>query len=431
MNENNQLVPLNKDILKTVLAEQLLQFKEKDPGIEREQLNTIKKYLNTPHAIVVSGLRRVGKSTLLAQIAQRFYKDKYYFVNFEDERLVNFQAHDFNSLFEILIELFGEKKVFIFDEIQNVAGWERFVRRMIDDNFKFYLTGSNASLLSRELGSRLTGRYLPLELLPFSFQEFLEYKKIPKPDSLLLTTKQKGRWKKEFNEYLVKGGIPDALKYPSLDWHNTLYNDVIYRDVAGRYQINEMKALKELTFYLFSNISNPVSYNKMKELLGLGSVNTIKSYIDYLEAAWLLFPVNCFAYSVKKQQIAAKKVYGIDTGLIKSVAFAFSPKTGNLLENLVYLTLRRKNQEIYYYKTDQAREVDFYIPRSKTLIQVCQSMENEETREREIQALVEAMKELEIKSGLILTQDEEEVIKEGKQEIEIKPVFKWLLDILQ
>lgn len=423
MIENN----LDKGALRVVLNEQFAEFEKKDLGVERDQIQTVRKHLKTPFAIVFSGLRRVGKSTLLAQVARKFYPRRFYYVNFEDERLLNFTVSDFDLLYETLVELFGEKKVFILDEIQNVSGWERFVRRMIDQGFKFYLAGSNAALLSRELGTKLTGRYLSLELLPFSFGEFIRFKDLKLPANLsLLGTAARGSLKKAFNEYLRYGGIPDILKYPETGWSKTLYEDVLFRDVASRYKINEVKALKELAFFLISNVGRLVSYNKLKDQLKLGSVNTVKSYIDYMEAGWLFFVVSQYAWSVKKQQIAAKKIYGIDTGLIQEVSFAFSKNRGNLLENLVFLELKRRQKEVFYYKTIDGLEVDFYLPKDKFLIQVTQILKDV-NRNREINALKQAITETEGNAGLILTEDKHEEIKFNKISIKVQPLYEWLL----
>lgn len=424
MIENN----LDKEALKVVLNEQFTGFEKKDLGVERDQIQTVRKHLKTPFAIVFSGLRRVGKSTLLAQVARKFYPRGFYYVNFEDERLLNFTVSDFDLLYETLVELFGEKKVFILDEIQNVSGWERFVRRMIDQGFKFYLAGSNAALLSRELGTKLTGRYLSLELLPFSFGEFIRFKDLKMPANLsLLETAARGNLKKAFNEYLRYGGIPDILKYPEAGWSKTLYEDVLFRDVASRYKISEVKALKELAFFLISNVGRLVSYNKLKDQLKLGSVNTVKSYIDYMEAGWLFFVVSQYAWSVKKQQIAAKKIYGIDTGLIQEVSFAFSKNRGNLLENLVLLELKRRQKEVFYYKTIDGLEVDFYLPKDKFLIQVTQIL-RDVNRDREINALKQAMTETGGNFSLILTEDKHEEIKFNKISIKVQPLYEWLME---
>ncbi len=425
---------LNKEILTSALKEQHDSFMARDLGIKREILAELGDILSSTQIMVITGLRRVGKSTLLAQIADKYLKDGYYFVNFEDERLINFQVNDFDLLHETLISLFGEKKTFLFDEIQNVPEWERFVRRLHDEGYKFVITGSNASLLSQELGTRLTGRSVRVELFPFSFREFLTFKNFEIPDMKVLTTKQKGQFVNLTKEYISSGGIPDSLKYPELEIHKTLYDDVLYRDIATRYNLTNVKSLKELSFYLVSNISSLISYNKLKELLQLGSVNTVISYIDYLETSWLFFLVNKYAFSVKEQQIAAKKVYGIDTGLIESVGFSFSKNKGKLIENVVYVDLRRRNQEIYYYKTSEDYEVDFYLPKENSFIQVSQHFESEDTKERELRAVVSAIKEKkEVKEGkksptcLLVTESEKETISKDGINIHVVPLYEWLL----
>lgn len=427
MNEN--IVNLkHRNYLRTVLLDQWEVFWQQDVGIEREQLTTLKQALTLPHAVVISGLRRVGKSTLLSQFGHRLGQNQFYFINFEDERLLKAESQDFELMHSVLIELFGEKKIFLLDEIQNLSRWENVIRRLIDQGYKFYLTGSNASLLSRELGTKLTGRYLPLELYPFSFREFLLFKRCKVPKLTRLTTRDKNRLIRFFKDYLSSGGIPDSLKYPKLALHQTLYDDVLYRDIATRYQITETKALKELTFYLISNVGHLISFNKLKESLRLGSVNTIKSYIEHLENSWLLFVITVYAYSVKKQQIAPKKIYAVDTGLIRKVSFSFSQNYGQLLENLVFLHLRKVYPSIYYYRTKRNLEVDFYLPQKQLLIQVAQSLDDQKTREREIDALCEAAAELKISRCLILTETEKEIVKEGKLTIKVNSIYEWLLE---
>lgn len=427
MNENILNKSWSRDFLKSIILDQEKAFWQKDTGIQREQLAQIVKLVSSPYAVVISGLRRVGKSTLLAQLAHKIGRKKIYYVNFEDERLVGFTAANFNFLYEVLIELYGHRKIFILDEIQNVAGWEQFVRRFIDLKFKFFITGSNASLLSRELGTKLTGRYIPLELFPFSFNESILFNKYKLPVFNRLTTEDKGKIMRVFNNYLRFGGIPDALKYPALPIHQTLYNDVLYRDIVARYQITELRALKELAFYIMSNISASLSFNKLKEWLKLGSVNTVKNYIEYLENSWLLFVVNIYAYSVKKQQVAPKKIYCVDNGFMNSIAFSFSENKGKFMENLVFTTLRRKTKEIFYYKTTKEREVDFYLPRTQQLIQVTKDLSCKETQEREIEALKQAMDELKISSGLILTETDKKTVKIDRKKIYLQPLYQWLV----
>ena len=270
----------NVDEIRTLLIEQREEFLTKDLGVERASLKEIVGYKDTPFTVIISGLRRTGKSTLLAQLARRIYPaNDFFYVNFEDERFISFTVQDFTKLHELLIELFGNFKTFIFDEIQNVEGWERFVRRMEESGYKFYITGSNASLLSRELGTRMTGQYVPVELLPFSFAEYLTFIGLSSLDSNRLTTVQKGELKSAFSDYLQKGGIPAALRYPEVPWHKTLYDDIINRDVVARYKIMDVRPLRELSLNLLSNIASLISFNKLKELLHLGSTNTVISYI--------------------------------------------------------------------------------------------------------------------------------------------------------
>jgi predicted AAA+ superfamily ATPase len=428
MSENNWKSRWSKDQIKAMLLEQHQAFWHMDTGIERVQLVEVERAAQLPHAVIISGLRRVGKSTLLAQLAHRLGETQFYYINFEDDRFLGFQADDANDLYQALLELFGDRKVFLIDEVQNVPGWEHFVRRFMDMGIKFYITGSNASLLSRELGTRLTGRYVPVELFPFSFVEFLLFRGHAIPDLAQLTTADIARLRQYLDEYLRLGGIPEPLKYPELPLLRTLYDDVLYRDIATRYHIEEIRALRELAFYLMSNPTSQISFNKLKEQFRLGSVNTIKNYVDYLENSWLIFTLNVYDYSVKRQQIAAKKVYTIDTGLSNAVGFAFSANTGKQLENLVFLALRRKTSDIYYYTTQAGYEVDFYLHESHQLIQVVQTMDNPATREREIRAMLDAMRTLNLSSGLLLTDSNTEAVIENGCEITIRSLAEWLLE---
>ncbi len=427
MNENLWNAKWSKDQLKAMLLEQFQAFWQRDTGIERTQLAEIERAARAPHAVIISGLRRVGKSTLLAQLAHRIGEDRFYYLNFEDERFLGFQPEDANHLYQLLVEVFGERSIFVIDEIQNISGWERFVRRFIEMGLKFYITGSNASLLSRELGSRLTGRYVPIELFPFSFTEFLRFRGIAVPDSARMTTLDHAHLQQALSEYLRSGGIPEALKYPELPLLRTLYDDVLYRHIATRYRIAEIRAFKELAYYVMSNPASLISFNKLKQQFQLGSVNTIKNYIEYLENSWLAFTLNVYDYSVKRQQIAAKKVYGIDTGLLNAIGFAFSPNTGKLLENLVFLTLRRTTKDVYYAVSPAGYEVDFYLPETRRLIQVAQNMMQPATREREVRALVDTLRALKLTQGMILSETDLPPIEEDGLTIEIRSIAAWLI----
>jgi predicted AAA+ superfamily ATPase len=428
MNENSWKSRWSNDQIKAMLLEQFDLFWKRDTGIPRDRLAVIEQAVSLPHAVILSGLRRVGKSTLLAQMAHKLGRDAFYYLNFEDDRFLGFQAEDANDLYQALVELFGERKVFVIDEVQNVPGWETFVRRFMEMDFKFYITGSNASLLSRELGTRLTGRYVPVELFPFSFREFMQFRNEPLPDLGRMKTVDTARMRTALSAYLKFGGIPDALKYPDLALLRTLYDDVLYRDIATRYRLEAVSALKELAFFLMSNPAGLVSFNKLKDQLHLGSVNTVKSYIDYMENSWLVFTLNLYDFSVKRQQIAPKKIFCIDCGLSNAVGFGSSPNTGRLLENLVFLTLRQKVKDIYYYTTPGGFEVDFYLPEQRRLVQVTQNLDNPATREREMRALSDAIPSVKVEAALILCDSNEAGFEIKGVPVEVRSTVGWLLD---
>jgi hypothetical protein len=428
MNENSWEYKWSRDQIVAMLLEQFDAFWQFELGTIRTQLSSLMQAVALPHAVIVSGLRRVGKSTLLAQMAHQLGEQTFYYLNFEDDRFINFEAGDFNHIYQVLVEVFGKRNIFFIDEIQNVTGWEHFVRRFMDQGFKFYISGSNATLLSQELGTRLTGRYIPIELFPFSFKEYLDFNQLPIPLKGRKTTVETAELRKALDEYIQIGGIPDALKYPEMPILRTLYNDVLYRDIATRYRIEAVSALKELTFTLMSNPASLVSYNKLKERFKLGSVNTIKNYIHYLVNSWLIFSVNVYDYSVKRQQIAPKKIYGIDLGLINSIGFQFSPNTGKLLENLVYLTLRRQTADIYYVTSVDNFEVDFYIPNQRLLIQVTQHLDHPGTRERELRAIEAAIQHVKVEQAFVLCENNEASVKVGGIPVAIRSITDWLLE---
>jgi predicted AAA+ superfamily ATPase len=242
-----------------------------------------------------------------------------------------------------------------------------------------------------------------------------------------MTTAQQGQLQNFLLSYLQSGGIPDALKYPELPLLRTLYDDVLYRDIATRYRLEDVTAIRELAFYLISNPTAQISFNRLKDQLRLGSVNTVKNYISYMENSWLLFTLNVYDYSVKRQQIAAKKIYCIDTGLVNAVGFAFSPNTGKLLENLVFLALRRRTKDIYYFLSPGGYEVDFYLPGTRQLLQVTQNLNHLATREREIRALKMAIESLKPQSALILTDANENPMMINSTPVEIRSAAQWLL----
>lgn len=423
---------MNKALLKEIILTQQHIFNQSSEGISRDILPAINHYLKLPHTLIISGLRRAGKSTLLKQIIHYYFHDEgFYYLTFEDERLLHFSAENFNDLYEVFVELYGEKTVFCLDEIQNIPHWESFVRRLQDAGFKFIITGSNASLLSKELGTKLTGRHVLSTLYPFSLNEYLKFRKFNLAKDIFYNTEQRAILKKEFLVYLQNGGIPEFVKYQDSVILKGIYEDVIFRDILTRFDIKDLKTFRELAFYLLTNTACLFSYNKLKNLFQVGSVNTIKNYIDHLENSYLFFTVTKFAFSLKEQAIANKKIYCIDNGFIEAIGFSFSKNIGKYLENIVFLELKRRSEnDIYYYKTENNLEVDFLIKNQNgyQLIQVTETLEPPDTKARELKALLTAMKELKIQKALILTLDEENEVNDGDSCINIVPVYKWLLN---
>lgn len=323
--------------------------------------------------------------------------------------------------------------MFIFDEIQVVEHWEMYIRRMYKSGNKFIISGSSADLLSSELSTKLTGRHVAIELLPFSFREYLTFTGNTVDLTKPLLTQERGLLKNAFNQFSLLGGIPEYLHYKNSLITKNIYENILYKDVIVRYKIKEVKALRELSLWLLSNPGALISYSKLKNILQLGSVNTVKDYLHYLESAYLIFTLDQYAFSVGVQTVAAKKTYGIDTGLMETMGFQFSKNVGKYLENIVYLELRRRNSaphSIYYYKTKNNYEVDFCLREGKNikqLIQVAEHLDDIKIREREIRALNEAMDELNLTNGWIITLDQTETIKMGNKIIQCIAVVNWML----
>ncbi len=417
---------MDKALLKEIILDQQRKALPLD-FITRESESDIEKN-NNSHIVIISGVRRCGKSTLLGAI-RATHKKSDYFLNFDDERLIDFSVNDFQTLFEVFLELFGEQNTFYFDEIQNIGGWERFIRRLHDDGNKVFITGSNASMLSRELGTHLTGRYIEKHLFPFSFSEFLRFGKIDYSQKLRFSTAEKIKIKRAFNAYVTLGGFPSYVKTKESDYLKSLYESIMYRDIIVRYNIPSERPLKELVHFCASNIGKEISFNSLKKVAGISSSTSIKEYFGYLGNSFLVFLLPQFDYSLKKQVYLGKKVYFIDTALADNVGFRFSEDYGRILENIVFLQLKRKNKEIYFHKKE--KECDFLIKKGNKIreaIQVSRNIKDEKTKQREIAGLIEAMKEYTLKNGLLITEDEEGEEKIGEMHIAIKPIYKWLLE---
>lgn len=397
-----------KETLRNIIKSQREELSLYEEGIGREKIRQID--LDVPFAIVISGVRRCGKSTLMRQMMKKV--KNFYYTNFDDPRLINFEVNDFQRLNDVFFEEYGNSWYYFFDEIQNVQKWELFVRMLLDKKRHVVITGSNASLLSRELGTRLTGRHLRYELFPFSFKEFLGLmNKKPSINS--------------FQTYFFKGGFPEYLKIGRAEILQELFNDILIRDIAARYKIKNIKILKEMALYLITNIGKEFSYNSLKKIFSLGSVHSIISYISYFEDSYLLFTTPKFDYSLRKQLVNPKKVYSIDNGLAHVNSASFSEDKGRMLENMVFLNLRRGYRDIFYFR--EKGECDFVVKEGEKIkyaIQVCYELD-EENKNREISGLIEAMKKFNLKEGFILTYNQEDKIEMGSRKIFVKPVWIW------
>jgi len=401
---------IDKESLRKVVSLQRKELEMFEPGIEREDIKEID--MDVPFAVILSGIRRTGKSTLLRQLMKKV-KGFYYF-NCEDSRATGFEVEDFEKLEEIFREDYGEQDYYFFDEIQNIKKWELFIRRLVDIKKHVIITGSNASLLSEELGTKLTGRHLTHDVFPFSFTEFLTLKK------------EKGGIE-SFEEYLESGGFPEYLKSKRPDILQQLLTDVLSRDIASRHKIRNQKVLKELAVFLLTNVGKQLTFNSLKKNFKLGSIHTIISFISYFEDTYMIFTIPKFDYSLKKMNVNPKKAYSIDNGFSAKNSASFFDDRGRLLENMVFINLRKKHKEIFYFQDNN--ECDFIIKSGSRItqaIQVCYQI-NRDNREREINGLHEAMNKFKLKKGIILTYNQEDRFTVNGKTIKAMPVWKWLL----
>ncbi len=379
---------------------------------------------------VIIGPRRAGKSFFSIYALSK--GNKFGYINFDDEKLT--QIEDYDELISSVNSVYGNPKVLFFDEIQNLSRWELFVNRLQRQGHNLVLTGSNSRLLSKELATHLTGRHFQIIVFPFSFREYLDLKN----KELKLTTSE---IKEKLDDYLVYGGYPEPLikKINYREYLSTLLNSILFKDIVKRYKIRFVQSLSDLLDQLLSNITHEYSYNSLSKASKIKSTHTIEKYLKYLEESFIFFSVKRFSYKTKEQISSIKKVYCIDNGFIHARAFNSSQNLGRLYENVVAICLKKQELEgkinFYYWKNQQQEEVDFVVKEGikiKHIIQVCYNLENIETKNREIRALLKAGKELNCKNLIIITSD-----KDGEEEVEwfgIKamvkfiPLWKWLLE---
>lgn len=377
-------------------------------------------------AQIIIGVRRSGKSTLAHQVYNHL---NYAYLNFDDERLMDCSPEDLNILLELLFQEYGDFKHLILDEIQNIDGWSLFVNRLLRTKLHVIVTGSNSKLLNVELASHITGRFSTTELFPFSFREFLLHRQFQVTS---WTTKESGILNSFFQEYCKIGGFPEVVQGESAKTYITdLFNAVVTRDIVFRHNIKYVRTFRDIARFLVNNYSSELSFNRIKTIFELGSENTAKKYVSYLEEAYLILTLPKFSFK-KQEQLRYRKVYSIDPAFISVLTDDFSGNTGRILENIVFLELRRKaillNYEVFYYK--KQFEIDFVIfsnGKVSELIQVSKSLKDPKTFKREIRALIQASSELRPKRLCIITENEESLITQNGQQIEVIPVVKWLL----
>ncbi len=421
---------ISRNILRQVLLDN-----QKD--VERYEIFPRDYDLDSFPLIVFVGVRRSGKSFLLFQKIHQLLKDGHgwdemLYLDFEDSRLEGFSSEDFNLILECHQEMYGKRPMLFLDEIQNIDGWQKFARNLADKKYHVFITGSNAKMLSREIMSELGGRYLPVEVYPFSFKEFLSFKHIDHDEYSLIGTESKARFMSAYREYFTWGGLPEAANLRvKRNYLSSVYQKIYLGDIAQRNRINNPKLLQLLTKKIAESVMDPISYNRLAKILstvsGKISVPTVASYVSYAEEAWLLLRLRNIASTfVEKESIC--KYYFIDNGIL---SLQLLNSDSLLLENMVALALFRKyghdndNERVFFYNTNA--EVDFYIPEDELAVQVSYSIANEQTKTREVNALTNISKAYPCKRRLIITFDEETTITDKYGNIDVISCWKWLL----
>ncbi len=414
--------------LKTIVEEQAndaYRLFATENMVERENLGECAKFLSHPNILLVAGARRAGKSVFAQQLLRG---RSHACLNFDDERLAGMKTDDLNRVLEAFYSLYGSFDTLIFDEIQNVPGWELFVNRLQRGN-KVVITGSNATLMSAELATRLTGRHIDFALYPFSFREYLAHKAFA-PNS---TTKDAAKTKSLLADYMKTGGFPEAQKFGNR-FLLRLYEDVILRDVVGRFPVKFVAAFKELANLLMSNVGCEVTYTRLRKLLGIKSVHTVRNYMEHLESSLLILRLERFSPRLKERMLAPKKVYAVDSGLANAVVCSATPNLGRQMENVVFVELLRHKAgdpriEVFYWRNHQQKEVDFVLTeggRATQLVQVSYSLDEIERKDREIHSLLKAASEFKCRNLLFVTWEHEGQEKAGSARIDFVPLWKWL-----
>lgn len=394
-------------------------------------------------AIIIMGVRRSGKSTFAHQLLHSNIsknnsdvekrKINYGYINFDDERFGDLGTDGFQEILTAVHQIYGKISTLLLDEPQNQPKWEMFVNRLLRRKYTIIITGSNSSLLSSELSTYLTGRFLRYELFPFSFQEYLTIKQFVFQG---YSDEQNGIIMNHLKNYLDSGGFPEIFKYhDSPRYLRDLFDSILMKDIVYRHRIHKPNELEKIAYYFLSTPASYYTYSSLAGSLGINK-NLIATYLDYLEKAYLFFSLSIYSKRYKTQHRSPRKIYSVDLGLNAKIGFRTESNITRQIENLVFLELKRRSIqnkrpfEIYYWKSPEQYEVDFVIKvgtKITQLIQVCYKINSKKTRNREEKGLLKANEELECKKMLLITWDEEKIVKRNNKSIEYIPLWKWLL----
>lgn len=414
---------MEKEIIKLLIAEYQRQAVEislqERPYIIEDQIN-----------YVFVGLRRVGKSYLMFQQIRHLLdaghlKDEILYFNFEDDRIASLNTEDLDRIKVCYEEMFECKPIFFLDEIQIVDHWEKFARRLADQGYRVYVTGSNAKMLSSEIATTLGGRYIIQNVYPYSFQEYIISMGIDLSDKNYIY-RYRAEIVRAYENYFRFGGLPELSHVnDKRAWLSSLYQKIFFGDLITRYQVRNDFALRVLIRKLAESVKQPTSFNRLANVVSSSgkkiSTDTVIDYLGYSIESWLIFPMENIAAKLAEKE-ANKKYYFIDNGILN--LFLIDPLS-SLLENQVAIQLRRMyGNEVYFYH--HGIEVDFYVPDVQLAVQVCYSLQDVETRKREINALLKMSKRIDVKRWIVITKDEEETLTEQGINIEVTPAWKWL-----
>jgi hypothetical protein len=402
------------------------------PYIQRTKEKDAQKWISSTLIKVILGPRRAGKSVFALMLLKG---QNFAYFNFDDESLSEGKI-DLDELLSELKQVYGDTKYILFDEIQNLPNWELFVNRLHRGGYNLVLTGSNASLLSKELATHLTGRHIPIEILPFDFKEILNVKQYEFSADKLLLPDEKAKFLGYLTQYMTNGGYPEVVTkdLQSRGYLDVLFDAVLFKDVVKRHKVRFSEQIDSLGSYLINNVSNQYSARKLANVLGFKSDVTVAKYLGYLTEAYVLFSLDRYSTKTGTRLQSPKKTYVVDNGLITAKAVQHSPDTGKLMENLVFIELVKRgnqpNRELFYYKTRNDKEIDFVLKdgyKVTELLQACYDINNPETEQREVNALIEAGKELDVKKLIILTWNEKREIQKDGVTVFVVPLYEWLL----